>query len=542
MKLSGKHYFLMFLIVVLFIAVCYNKSSIIEGFKGSCTGDKIKYGCWAANQNATTGLVPSGLSRVNVGNFQPNTDGIPQSAGAPGKTGKDTWMTENDFKKIKKDNPNAEVFVTLGGEGVTFSDTGTIDRLASNLVEFYNSGFQFDGLDFDMESDFRNIGFDKCVDIVSKVKSGIGKSLKTQFTVLAGMCPGKTIADGCQYQTSTDEVDWLKTNAGNYDYLGLMLYGSSMTSSGYGITCNDTGDASGATIDIIYKWITAMGSNKNKLILGMTATGNQNCYVEAFEKIVGVNCLSGISLWQAGTICAFVETSEALKKSGIKCSGSSGGGGADGKKCTSTNGKSGKCKQPGSVADCGSGGGDYSAPECAGYPCCWDGSAPGPAPAPGPDPPPTPTPAGDNCVSGSDGKCCLDPKWDKAYLPFCIPSQAGCTIQPASAYCKWIPNSNNALHTSNSVSNSAKQNKAKHPTQDGKDIPKGVPYHGHKKYHCVNDKCTLNIKGKYQSLSSCEENCGNTRKNTNKEIGKNGHRNNCPNNVSPVFSCTCPPH
>lgn len=285
-----------------------------------------------------------------------------------------------------------------------------------------------------------------------------------------------------------------------------------------------------------------MGSNKNKLILGMTATGNQNCYVEAFEKIVGVNCLSGISLWQAGTICAFVETSEALKKSGIKCSGSSGGGGADGKKCTSTNGKSGKCKQPGSVADCGSGGGDYSAPECAGYPCCWDGSAPGPAPAPGPDPPPTPTPAGDNCVSGSDGKCCLDPKWDKAYLPFCIPSQAGCTIQPASAYCKWIPNSNNALHTSNSVSNSAKQNKAKHPTQDGKDIPKGVPHHGHKKYHCVNDKCTLNIKGKYQSLSSCEENCGNTRKNTNKEIGKNGHRNNCPNNVSPVFSCTCPPH
>ena len=103
MKLSGKHYFLMFLIVVLFIAVCYNRSSIIEGFKGSCTGDKIKYGCWAANQNATTGLVPSGLSRVNVGNFQPNTDGIPQSSGAAGSTGKEYWMTENDFKKIKKD-------------------------------------------------------------------------------------------------------------------------------------------------------------------------------------------------------------------------------------------------------------------------------------------------------------------------------------------------------------------------------------------------------------------------------------------------------
>ena len=27
-------------------------------------------------------------------------------------------------------------------------------------------------------------------------------------------------------------------------------------------------------------------------------------------------------------------------------------------------------------------------------------------------------------------------------------------------------------------------------------------------------------------------------KNTNKEIGRNGHRNNCPNNVSPVFSYT----
>ena len=179
------------------------------------------------------------------------------AAGAPGKTGKDTWMTEKDFNKIKKDNPNAEVFVTLGGDGVVFNDTGVIDRISDNLVEFYNSGFKFDGLDFDMESDFRNIGFDKCVDIVSKVKSGIGKSIKTQFTVLAGMCNGKTIADGCQYQTSLDEVDWLKTNTGRYDYLGLMLYGSSMTSSGYGITCNDTDDASGPTIDIIYKWITA---------------------------------------------------------------------------------------------------------------------------------------------------------------------------------------------------------------------------------------------------------------------------------------------
>ena len=81
-------------------------------------------------------------------------------------------MTEKDFNKIKKDNPNAEVFVTLGGDGVVFNDTGVIDRISDNLVEFYNSGFKFDGLDFDMESDFRNIGFDKCVDIVSKVKSG----------------------------------------------------------------------------------------------------------------------------------------------------------------------------------------------------------------------------------------------------------------------------------------------------------------------------------------------------------------------------------
>ena len=85
-------------------------------------------------------------------------------------------------------------------------------------------------------------------------------------------------------------------------------------------------------------------------------SGNKNCYVEAFQKIVGVNCLSGISFWQAGTVCAFIDSSEALKKAGVKCSGSSGGGtGGDGKKYTSTNGKSGKCKQPGNVADCGSG-------------------------------------------------------------------------------------------------------------------------------------------------------------------------------------------
>ena len=64
MKLSGKHYFLIFIISVLFIAICYNKNSIIEGFKGSCLEDKVKYGCWAANQNATNGQVPSGLSRV----------------------------------------------------------------------------------------------------------------------------------------------------------------------------------------------------------------------------------------------------------------------------------------------------------------------------------------------------------------------------------------------------------------------------------------------------------------------------------------------
>ena len=539
MKLTGKHYFLIAFIIFLFLAFCYNKTSIVEGFKGSCLEDKVKYGCWAANQNATNGQVPSGLSRVYVGNFQPNTDAIPQSQGAPNKTGENTWMTKKDFDKIKSDNPNAEIFVTLGGEGVVFNDATVIDKLPSKLVKFYQNGFQFDGLDFDMESDFRNAGFDKCVSIVKEVENGIGKSLKTQFTILSGMCNGKTIADGCTYQTSTDEVDWLKNNASSYDYLGLMLYGASMTSVGYGINCNTDGDASGPTIDIIYKWLNALGNNKTKIILGMTAADNKDCYVEAFEKIVKTNCLSGISLWQAGIICGFIAKSKVMASSGLKCSGGSGGGGADGKKCTSTNGKSGKCKQPGNVQDCGPGGGDYSAPQCGGYPCCWDGSEPGPDPGPAPGPAPGPTPAGENCVAGTDGKCCLDSKWDKAYLPYCKPSQSDCTAQPAASYCKWIPNES-AMSTTTLLGSRPPVNTPKHPTQDGKNIPKGVPQSTHKKYHCVNDKCTLNTNGKYDSLSTCEDNCGNTRKNTDKSIGHNGHRNNCPNNVSPVFSCTCP--
>ena len=92
-------------------------------------------------------------------------------------------------------------------------------------MEFYHSGFQFDGLDFDMESDFRNAGLINVLILFPRVENGIGKSLKTQFTILSGMCNGKTIADGCTFQTSTDEVDWLKNNASSYDYLGLMFMG-----------------------------------------------------------------------------------------------------------------------------------------------------------------------------------------------------------------------------------------------------------------------------------------------------------------------------
>ena len=44
-----------------------------------------------------------------------------------------------------------------------------------------------------------------------------------------------------------------------------------MTSAGYGINCNSNGEASGPTIDIIYKWLNALGSSKSKIILGMTA-------------------------------------------------------------------------------------------------------------------------------------------------------------------------------------------------------------------------------------------------------------------------------
>ena len=282
------------LILVLFFML-FQRSAVTEGMTSNADGGHKGYGMWCANQNCLKNAVlPQGLSRIYVGDFGTD-DGIPKETGG----GKDI-MNADDLRNIKTSTGGTPaVYVTIAGAG------GASVASADSLVQLYNAnGFHYDGLDFDMESKLGTPSGDpyalmkQCMQTVETVSSKIGKPLNVQFTVLAGDKPEGKDTWATPYRKIREEYSTSK--AVKRFNIGLMLYGQTMTDSGWG--CTSAGK--GGTFDYLDGWMAHpdMAKYRGEVILAATPLGMEKdkgpCFLNGFLDYADKYGLYGINFWQ----------------------------------------------------------------------------------------------------------------------------------------------------------------------------------------------------------------------------------------------------
>ena len=105
-------------------------------------------------------------------------------------------------------------YITLGGDGVTG------DLPSADTIRTLMSSLKADNLDFDLEGSIKN-GFSSSCTLLSAVQ-GSSSSTKGQATCLVS-----------QYENAVPYKD-------DFDYFGIMIHGSSMTSGSYTIPDDPT--------------------------------------------------------------------------------------------------------------------------------------------------------------------------------------------------------------------------------------------------------------------------------------------------------------
>ena len=122
-------------------------------------------------------FIPHGLDAVMIGVFEPTgsgNTGIPKNYGGA------------ELQILKKyAGANADVFLSLGGMNAV-SPVGAKKHNIKPILDLYHRGFEFDGLDFDMEGpelgdhDFSLL---QCLEVAKEVAEKIGTQLKVHFTI-----------------------------------------------------------------------------------------------------------------------------------------------------------------------------------------------------------------------------------------------------------------------------------------------------------------------------------------------------------------------
>jgi hypothetical protein len=287
-------------------AVANNKKNeaTTPNTKAAVADASVPYGVWCENQNCLDStMLPHGLSQVNCGGF--GASGVLVPSDWDHITGAPSPMNASDLLNIKQNSGATTVYVTVGGSNTGAAKDKTV--WVNALVDLYQKGFTYDGLDFDLEGSFAPpITLADCASIANTVatKIGPGKKLKIQFTVQGKQDNVKPLGD------AFNDLDQTKYPQISDYKLAIMLYGQSMYEPtpppGWGLDCSttpSTATTTGATIDTINKW-RAKVKNPADIILGMTSNINSpgnydECYIKTFEDQVTKNKLAGINVWQA---------------------------------------------------------------------------------------------------------------------------------------------------------------------------------------------------------------------------------------------------
>lgn len=208
-------------------------------------------------------------------------------------------------------------YITLGGDGVTG------DLPTSKTITTWMSSLKADNLDFDLEGSIKN-GFSSSYTLLSAVQ-GSSSSTKGQATCLVS-----------QYENAVPYKD-------DFDYFGIMIHGSSMTSGSYTIPSPDP--TTGTTWTDIQKWLDSEVPNE-KIVLSLTTVGLEAYMVDWFKSLIAEYGLAGMSFWywqgddnqldsSISIDCIQDQGTQCDSSSSFKCSQVCNGGDADGYCCDS---------------------------------------------------------------------------------------------------------------------------------------------------------------------------------------------------------------
>jgi len=215
-------------------------------------------GGWCMNQNCNQ-VTNSNITNIYLGSFAPNSCN---------KGPNSIIQTNLDYIKNK--------YITFGGEGVGGS-IPNYNEIISILDE--NNA---NGVDFDLEGCLHN-KHEEVIEQAQIVKSN-RPNLKIQLTCF-GSSDFHTVGR------------WAENNTSKFDHIALMLYGDSMSGSGWDIPESTTAySPSGNTFNYIKQWIDSSIPNE-KIILCMTSIGITDNMIKFFHDLVIKHRFAGILFW-----------------------------------------------------------------------------------------------------------------------------------------------------------------------------------------------------------------------------------------------------
>ena len=143
-----------------------------------------------------------------------------------------------------------------------------------------------------------------------------------------------------------------------FDYFGIMIHGSSMTSGNYGIDESDP--TSGGTWTFIENWLNSDVPN-SKILLSLTTVGLEAYMVDWFKELIAEYGLAGMSFYYWNQLdssisitCIEDQATQCDTSDSFACSATCNGGDADGQCCdTGDTTTVGSCSTLGQEGCCG---------------------------------------------------------------------------------------------------------------------------------------------------------------------------------------------
>lgn len=228
--------------------------------------------------------------------------------------------------------PPERNYMAIGGQDVD-GPLPTTSAMAN-----WMHGLDYAALDFDMEGMLAG-NYAMALDLVSEFRASSSQFSETKFQMTV-------------FGSDQVAVRFMEENHDSIQYVGLMLYGDSMSDDGWSIPKERP--ETGATFKYIQMWINSSVPN-SQIVLGMSGAQLEGYMVDFFKSIVAQYGFAGIMFWNLQEALDVVSKS-CLEQADVKCACTAHcvGGSYDGQCCDLQSSTSaGNCGVIGQEACCG---------------------------------------------------------------------------------------------------------------------------------------------------------------------------------------------